>query len=184
MVQNRDNIELEIILTLMRNESHVRGIAKQLNLPHSSVLRKLNRLRDENALDFKKEGKNKIFFIRKTVQAKNYVFSAENYKLNKMMKQYPELSVIIDSMQKTCREKLILLFGSYAKGTAKRDSDIDIYIETNDRKAKEKAESLHSKINAKIGDFELDSPLIKEIIKNHLIIKGLEEFYEKTGFFE
>ncbi len=184
MVQNRDNLELEIILTLLKDKSHVRSIAKQLNRPHSSVLRKLNRLRDENAIDFKKEGKNKVFFIRKTIQAKSYVFSAESYKMSTTMKQYPELSVIMDSMLKVCREKLIILFGSYAKGTAKKDSDIDIYIETNDVKAKEKVESLHSKISVKIGNFETDSPLIREIIKNHVIIKGLDEFYEKTGFFE
>lgn len=184
MVQNRDSLDLEIMLVLLKNESHLRGVAKQLNASHSTVSRALNKLYKDNVIDFKKEGKNKIFFIRKNLQAKNYVFNAERYKLIKIIKQYPELGIIIDNILKNCEERLILLFGSYAKGIAKKDSDIDIYIETENRKIKDKVESLHSKIKAKIGTFDLDSMLIKEIMKNHIILKGVEEFYEKTKFLE
>lgn len=184
MVQNRDSMDLEIILVLLRNESHLRSIAKQLDASHSTVSRALNKLCKENIIDFKKEGKNKVFFIRKNLQAKNYVFNAERYKLIRLIKQYPELSIIIDGILKNCEERLIILFGSYAKGTAKKDSDIDIYVETENRKIKDKVESLHSKIKAKVGLFDLDSMLIKEIMKNHVILKGAEEFYEKTKLFE
>src|SRR3989344_4859500 len=130
MVQNKDNIELEIILLLIRGENHLRGIAKQLNESHSTVLRKLNKLVKENVLDYKKEGKNKVFFLRKNLQAKNYVFNAERYKLIKLLKKYPELSIIIDEFLKKNKENLIVLFGSYAKFLAKSDSDIDIYVDT------------------------------------------------------
>lgn len=184
MVQNRDSMDLEIMLVLLKNESHLRGVAKQLNASHSTVSRALNKLYKENVIDFRKEGRNKIFFIRKNLQAKNYVFNAERYKLIRLIKQYPELSIIIDSILKNCEERLVLLFGSYAKGIAKKDSDIDIYIETGNRKIKDKVESLHSKIKAKIGPFDLNSMLIKEIMKNHIILRGVEDFYEKTGFFE
>jgi len=61
MVQNRDNIDLEAILLLLRGENHLRGIAKELNGSHSTVLRKLDRLLKENVLDYKTEGKNKVF---------------------------------------------------------------------------------------------------------------------------
>ncbi|MBI3190607.1 nucleotidyltransferase domain-containing protein [archaeon] len=184
MVQNKDNIDSEIILLLLRGESHLRGIAKQLNESHSTVLRKLDRLVKENALDYKKEGKNKVFFIRKNLQAKNYVFNSERYKLIKLMKRYPELGIIIEELLKKNKGDLIVLFGSYAKFLAKHDSDIDVYIETRSRKIKEETESVHSKVKVKIGDFDPDSQLIKEIIKNHIILKGVEEFYEKTKFFE
>lgn len=184
MVQNKDDIELELILLLIRGKNHLRGIAKQLNESHSTVLRKLNKLAEENVLDFKKEGKNKVFFIRKNLQAKNYVFNAERYKLIKLLKRYPELNVIIDDLLKRCEEKLVVLFGSYAKFTVSQGSDIDIYVETRSRKSKEELESINSKIQVKIGSFDMESNLIKEIIKNHIILKGVEEFYEKTKFFE
>ena len=184
MVQNRDNTNFEIILLLLKNESHLRGIAKQLGEPHATVLRKLEKLLKENVLDYRFEGRNKVFSIRKNLQAKNYVFNAERYKLIELINKYPELSIIIEDILKKVDEKLIILFGSYAKFIAKKDSDIDIFIETRSRKIKENTESVHSKVKVKIGDFSLDSSLVKEIIKNHIILKGVEEFYEKIKFFE
>jgi len=184
MVQNRDNLDLEIILLLLRDENHLRNIARTLKVPHSTILRKLKKLTEEKILDYKREGKNKVFFIKKNLQAKNYVLNAERYKLIKLLKKYPQLNIIIEDILRKTDEKMIILFGSYAKFTAKRDSDIDIYIETKEKKVKEKIESLYSKIKVKIGSFELNSLLIKEIIKNHVILKGEEQFYEKTKFFE
>jgi len=184
MVQNRDNIDFEIILLLLKNESHLRGIAKQLDESHSTIMRKLEKLVKENVLDYRIEGRNKVFSIRKNLQSKSYVFNAERYKLIKVINEYPELNVIIEDILKRVEEKIIILFGSYAKFLAKKDSDIDIYVETRSRKLKEEIESIHSRIKVKIGDFDLNSLLIKEIIKNHVILKGVEEFYEKTKFFE
>lgn len=183
MVQKGDNLDSEIILFLLRGESHVRGIAKQLEGSHSTVLRRLNKLLKENVLDYKVEGKNKEFFIKNNLQAKTYIFNAEHYKLIKLLRKYLELSVIVEDVVKKCDEKLIVIFGSYAKFTAKKDSDIDLFVETGDRRVEEELESIHSKINVKIGEFDLSSPLIKEIIKNHVILRGVEDFYEKTGFF-
>ena len=184
MVQKRDYLELEIILVLLKGENYLRGIAKQFGESHSTILRKLNRLTTENVLDYKMEGKNKVFFIKKNLQAKNYVFNAERYKLIKLLRKYPELDVIMDDVSRATKETLVVIFGSYAKFVAKEDSDIDVYVETRNRDVKEQVESIHSRIKVKFGDFDLSSFLIKEIIKNHVILKGVEEFYEKTKFFE
>ena len=184
MVQNKGDIDSEIILLLLKGENHLRGVAKQLNESHSTVLRKLVRFVNENVLDYKKEGRNKVFFIKKNLQAKNYVFNAERYKLIKLLKKYPELSIIIDEILMKREEKLIILFGSYAKFMAKSGSDIDVYVDTTSRKIKEEIEAVHSRIKVKIGNFDISSQLVKEIIKSHIILKGVEEFYEKTKFFE
>ena len=184
MVQNQYNMDSEIILVLLKGENHLRGIAKQLNESHSTVLRKLNRLVAENVFDFKKEGRNRVFFIKKNLHAKNHVFNAERYKLIKLLKKYPELNIIIDEILKKNNDRIVILFGSYARFSAKPESDIDIYVETRSKKTAEELESIHSKINVKIGNFDPDSQLIKEIIKNHIILKGVEIFYEKTRFFE
>ena len=69
MVQNKNGMEFEIVLLLLKSENHLRGIAKQLNESHSTVLRKLNGLAKENVLDSRLEGRNKIFFIKKNLQA-------------------------------------------------------------------------------------------------------------------
>ena len=78
---------------------------------------------------------------------------------------------------------MILLFGSYARGNEKKDSDIDVYIETSSPKIKEDVRKIYDLISVKIGKFNREDLLIKEIIKNHIIIKGGEEYYEKIKFF-
>ena len=184
MVQNWDSINFKIILHLLKGESHVRALARSLMEPHSTVQRRLDHLSDENVLDYRREGRNKVFFVKKSLQARNYVFNAERHKEIELFKKYPKLAIIIEELMRRCRERLIVIFGSYAKSTARKDSDIDVYVETEDEKVKEEAASIHSKIKVKIGRFDLDSPLIREIVRNHVILRGVEEFYEKTRFFE
>ena len=74
--------------------------------------------------------------------------------------------------------------GNYAKFIPKDDSDIDIYVDTTDKKIKETINNIHDKISAKIGEFSKEDLLIQEIIKNHVIVIGGEIFYEKLGFFK
>jgi predicted nucleotidyltransferase len=179
MVQKRNNLRSDIIELLLRGDNHVRGIAKKLDESHSTVLRKLNNLREENVIDSRREGKNKIFFLKDNLVSKTYIQQAELYKLTKLLRHNPELSIIFEEILNKAAEKLIVLFGSYAKGLAKNDSDIDIYIETKSRSVRKAVEEIHSKINVKIGTFDITSPLIKEIIKDHIILRGIEVFYDK-----
>lgn len=181
MVQKRNNVELDIIKLLLKSDYYVRGIAKKLNESHSTISRKLNNLKKENVIDSRMEGKNKIFFLKRNFISRGYILQAELHHLIKLLKGCPELSIIFEEILQKTNEKLIILFGSYAKGLAKKGSDIDIYIETKSRNVKRTIENLHSKINVKIGPFDVNSPLIKEIIKDHVIIKGVEDFYEKIN---
>jgi len=184
MVHNRNNLELEIILVLIKNKTHLREIARILKESHSTVLRKINDFVKENVLDYKKEGKNKVFFIKNNLKARNRVYSAEIYKLSKLLEKHPELNIIFWDIRKNFKKGMIILFGSYAKGIPKKASDIDVYMETTDKKTKNTIEDLNSRINVKIGKFDVNSLLVREIIKNHVIIGGVEDFYEKNKFFE
>ncbi len=179
MVQNRDNLELGIVEALLRAESHVRGIAKKLNEPHSTILRRLNHLRNEKVIDARREGKNKIFYLKKNLVSHTYILQAELHKLTKLLQHNPELSIIFEEILKNTNEKLIVLFGSYAKKIATTESDIDIYIKTKSRSVKRSIEEINPKISVKIGTFDIASPLIKEIIKDHVIIRGIEIFYDQ-----
>ena len=178
MVHKMDSLELDIIKVLLKSENHVRGIAKNLGESHSTIMRKLNNLQKENVVDYKIEGKNKRFFLKNNILSRNYIQKAELQKLSTLLRTYPELSIIFEEIVEKTNERLIVLFGSYAKGLAKKESDIDIYIETKSRSVKKTIEEIHSKINVKIGHFDIKSLLIKEIIKDHVIIRGIEVFYD------
>jgi len=176
--------KLEIVNELLHNENHIRGIAKNLGTNHMNIVRKIKELAKENVVDYKENGKNKTYFLKNTIEAKNYVFSAENYKLNKLLKKYPILRSVIEIIQNDKRIKLAILFGSYAKWIARLDSDIDIYIDTTNNKIKSELSLINSKLSIKIGNYNKSNLLIKEIEKNHIILKGVEEYYEKSKFFE
>jgi len=176
--------KFEIVNELLKNKNHVRALAKKLNTNHMKISRKIKELFKENIVDYKEEGKNKVYFLKNNSEAKIYIFMTENYKLIQTLKKYPSLRKIIEKIQNNNKIKLSILFGSYAKNKAKKESDIDIYIETNNKKIKYELEKIYSKINIKIGKYDKKSLLIKEIEKNHVIIKGVEEYYKKNEFFD
>ena len=109
---------------------------------------------------------------------------AENYKLIHALNKYPTLRGIIEKIRKEKRVRLAILFGSYAKNLATKDSDIDIYIETEDRDLRKELMLTDSRLSIKIGKYDKQNPLIREIEINHVVIKGEEKFYEKNKFFE
>lgn len=180
----KKDYKLEIIDELIREEKHARAISKKLNINHMTIVRKLKELLEENVVDYKQEGKNKKYFLKKNIEARSYILKAEHYKLIKILKKYPFLRSIVSKIHEDKRIKLAVLFGSYAKEIAGKTSDIDIYIETNNRNIKKELELINSKLSIKIGKFDLSSLLIKEIIMNHVIIKWVEKFYERIKFFE
>lgn len=174
----------QILESLMKSENHIRELARILGTNQTTIARKVQELSQENIVDFKMEGKNKVFFVKKSLEARHFVYQVENYKLLRILNKYPQLRRIIEQIQKNNKIDLVILFGSYAKSTVNKESDIDIYIDTENLKIKEEVELIDSKISVKIGKFNNDSLLIQEIIKNHIILKGFEEYYDQNRFFD
>jgi len=168
--------EMVIFGELLKKESHIREISRKTNINHMSVKRIIDKLLDKNILNFRIEGKNKIFFLKDNLETKNLKIIYEVYKKIEIVKKYPILRTIFEKIDEDKSIKMAILFGSYAKNLAHPKSDIDIYLKTKDLKLKEKIESFNSKISVKIGEFNKKDFLIKEIIKNHIIIKGFEEY--------
>ncbi|MFH1151870.1 MAG: nucleotidyltransferase domain-containing protein [Nanoarchaeota archaeon] len=174
---------LEIVLELLKNESHLRGLSIKIGTNPMMVSRKLEELFSLNVVDYKMQGRNKVYFLKKTTEARLLVFMAEEYKLIKFLEKHSAIRRIIDKIQQNKKVRLALLFGSYAKNLETSKSDIDIYVETSDNKIKKDLERLDSKLSIKIGKYDENNLLIKEIEKAHIIIKGLENYYEKNKFF-
>ena len=184
MTQIKINYTYEILLFLLKKDRHGRELAKELKTSLTRVQAILTELRNINVLDYRIEGKNHIYFIKKNLVSKSFILNAENYKLAKILSKHPELEPLFQDIIKKSQCHLILLFGSYAKSTETKDSDIDIYIETINPKIKEEVQKIYDLISVKIGKFNVNDLLIKEIMKNHAIIKGGENYYEKVKFFE
>ncbi|MEK6948239.1 MAG: nucleotidyltransferase domain-containing protein [Nanoarchaeota archaeon] len=185
MIQIEINYKYEIlILILKKKESYGRELAKELKTSLTRVQSILDELRNASVIDYKVVGKNHIYFLKKNLIARSFIINAENYKFVRTIQKYHILGPIFEDIIKKSKSNLIILFGSYAKGLARDDSDIDIYIDTRDIKEKEVVESIYSEINVKIRLFDAKDLLISEIIKNHVIIKGVEKYYDKYNIFK
>lgn len=174
MFQKKNDFEL---LRLLENESkHLRRLSAESNISSSTVMRLLNNLIKENILDFVIEGKNKIFFVKDSVEGNIAKIELEYYKLREILENstiqrlYKELKLLLD-------DELVILFGSYAKKSQSKESDIDVYIDKNNKGLKKKIEMISSKISIKSGFFDKNSFLGKEIIKNHIILNNPEKYY-------
>ena len=178
---------MEIVQNLLQaKENHLRGLAKALRTNQTTVSRKLDELHRENVVDYKRSGRNKVFFLKKTLEAKQTACSLELYKLLEIVRKYPRIRSVLEKIRKNPKIRIAILFGSYAKGTATKQSDIDVYIDAREKRAtiKEKIENLDTRLSVKVGEYDRENLLIREIEENHVIIKGVEDFYEKNKFFE
>lgn len=178
------NLTNEIVALLLREDLHTRAIAERLASNHATVIRKLRDLTQDNIVDFRMEGKNKVFTIKRTIEGRNAAIIAEMYKQSMAVSRYPILRGIIRAVQDMPEIPLALFYGSYAKGLAKKDSDIDLFIESLNTSSKKQLEQRNSSLSVKLGNFDTRNLLIREIIKDHIIIKGVEVYFDKTGFFE
>jgi predicted nucleotidyltransferase len=177
-MEHNIDYKLEVVNELLKEKNHIRNLAKRLKTNHMTVLRRIKDLFDSNIVDYKEEGKNKVYFLKDTMEARTTINMAEGYKLIKIVKKYPDLRRIIEKFQENKKIHLAVLFGSYAKEIPRKESDIDIYIETTTQELKKELEKFDSKLSIKIGKYNKDNLIIKEIKKNHIIIKGIERYYE------
>jgi predicted nucleotidyltransferase len=180
VVQNLTN---DIIIILLHGPLHTRGIAETLGRSHATIMRRLQEMVGENSIDFTIEGKNKVYFLKKSLEGRNAVMTAEIYRQSRLIADYPQFRGIIRAVLDLQEIRLALLFGSYAKGVAHERSDIDLFIETENRTLKKTLEDQFSALSVKIGIFTMENPLMKEMMKDHIIIRGVEDYLEKTKFF-
>jgi predicted nucleotidyltransferase len=178
------NMRLDVIALLSRQPSHPRAVAKELHVNHMAAVRVLKLLVEANALDFRTDGRNKVYFLKKTIEARSLVIMAEAQKLSNTVAKHPILRQIISKIQADDRIKLAMLFGSYAKGNPDKNSDIDLYVDTEDLNLREELRELNTRLSVKIGTYDSANNLIKEIENDHVIVKGIEDYLEKASVFK
>ena len=87
-----------------------------------------------------------------------------------------------------CIQGMVLIFGSYAKGIQKEDSDLDLFIvgKFDEAKIKDIGKKYRIDINIKsypmkIFEKEIDDDvLLKEIAGNHILIKDAKGFVRRV----
>ncbi len=154
-------------------------ISKKLNIPKRTVIRKLNNLSEKGFLNFKRIGRNKIFFLNtENPQLLQFLVLIESYKTNIFLLKNPEINLLINKIP---GNKIV--FGSYAKSLQSKESDLDIVLfekENPDTKnlCKNFSQEIHLQFSTlKEFDKKLKNrnTLALEILNNHLIIENFEK---------
>ena len=161
-------------------------IARKKSLNQKSVSNALNKLESEGFLKSNTVGKNKEFSLNldNMETVKNFIVAAEHIRTANFLKKQALIKEIILKIGPAFNG-IVIIFGSYAKGTQKKDSDLDIFIAgAYDRDKVYKVSELYNlQINVKNYPasafrraLKSKDILLTEIIKNHVIISGAEEF--------
>src|SRR3989339_931598 len=104
-------------------------IAKKMFLNQKSVANMLNKMEDDGLLKSKTSGKNKEFSLNlgNMEAVKNFVVAAEHLRTADFFRKHALIKEII-SKASSAFNGIIIIFGSYSKGTQKKDSDLDIFV--------------------------------------------------------
>ena len=182
MYQKR-NKGLEVIALYTGNykaEFYLRQIAKLAKLPVKTCQNILSQLEKDKILKGKVEGKNKYFSLNlDNIQTKSYLLQAEIHKTDLFLENYPQIKTFLKSFNTNIP---IIVFGSFAKLKANKDSDIDLFI-VSEKGQKLPFHLLPYKVhqvnlseNSFMKSLKEQEVIIKEIEENHVILNN-HSFY-------
>jgi len=177
MYQNRNN-QMELLGLFRGNykkQIYLRMISKLSKIPLKTTQNTLIFLEKERIIKSKVEGKNKYFSLNtENILTKQYLLQTECYFTNRFLEKYPNFKTFLKEITDTT----LILFGSFAKFIANRDSDVDLLMISKTR-VKLPSHLLANKIhivNLSEESFnkaiEQGESLIKEIIENHIILNN------------
>jgi len=166
--KNSTYLVLQEFFNFPRKNFQMREISRRTRISHPSVLAHLKNLVDE-ALVIKE--KKEIYYSYKA-NRESEIF--ELYKKTALLNKIKEIG-LLDYIYDKCMPDAIILFGSASKGEDTEESDIDIFVQTKEKKLNlDKYEGI---LNRKIMLFfkENFSKLpdeLKNNILNGIILKG------------
>ncbi|MEA3229562.1 MAG: nucleotidyltransferase domain-containing protein [archaeon] len=159
-------------------------ISKKTGIPQQTASRELNRLTEKNIVNYKIEGKNKLFYLDPgKLSSKNILNIIENQKALKFLLENKDISVIVNEIIPRC--KSMIVFGSYAKSAADKESDLDVAIFESRQKIDDIKKKYVIEINehyTSCREFEKslknENPLAVEIAENHVIFGNISEIVD------
>ncbi len=178
------------ILGLYRNNykisMHVREIARETKVDVKAIQLQLRRLERVNVLSSALKGKNKEYRLNlNNFAAKYYMTMAEAFFTISFLDKNFQIKKIISEINGKI-DGIILLFGSFAKGYATKESDIDIFFIADkfDRSViEEVGDVIGRRISVKssskqqfLNGLKNADPLISEVALGHITLKGMDDF--------
>ncbi len=176
MYQKR-NKELEVLSLYLGDYTrrfYLREISKLSEIPLRTTQNILKELERKRILNASLHGKNKYFSLNlENIETKNYLLQAEICKTNFFIGKYLIFKSFLKEVKVT---SLIIVFGSFAKFTAKKDSDLDLLLVPEVKLPLYLLPYTIHKVSLTEKNFleaiQKEEKLIKEILDNHIILNN------------
>ncbi|MEK6918164.1 MAG: winged helix-turn-helix domain-containing protein [Nanoarchaeota archaeon] len=156
-----------------------RNVAKKLKMNQKTVSNILNSLEKDNILKFTQEGKNKYYYLNSFYSnLKEIIQIIETKKKINFLEKYRKLRELFLKLEERAKGMLVI-FGSYASFSANEKSDLDVFVLGKMKNVDDLEEVYNIKINivrSNKNKFDKKDHLILEIIKNHVVLRGIEDF--------
>ena len=157
-------------------------ISNKIGMNRKTVSRQLNRLVGRGLLMCTTEGRNKKYYLDLTKQRTRLLLQmAESEKALSFSLEHKDVFV---ALMELVEMNELVLFGSYAKGTATSESDVDVLVlgkpsETIRGAARKQIKRINLHFST-IAEFEEmlkeKNVLALEIVKNHIVFGGSKFF--------
>ena len=179
------------IISLFTNgfdrEYYIREVHNLLKISPRTAQLILEDLENKGIIESKVKGKIKSYKLKINELSKRYLVFVEQYKSIAFMDKNLIVKEVIEKISQYI-DGIGLIFGSYAKGTSNKESDLDIFIVGNYKKEEIKKVSRNLGIEISIKYYPLKTfeknvnqdILIREALKNHIVFKNTELFIQKV----
>ncbi len=184
-MMGKDTVVLKALIGKGGQRINIRGLSKELKMDYKNVHGIVSRLCKEGVVSFEKFGNSKECRINKSTNP--LIYQAENERKEALLKN-SNIKAVHDKLRKLPFSLIALIFGSHAKGTASKGSDIDLMIVCEKSREKE-IESTLSLLPLKIhlvtfsySDFlsmtkSKEFSVVSEVLKSNVILIGIEDYY-------
>ena len=170
----------------------IKIIMQRSGLSYEPVYRVVNSLAEKKIISSKKFGKTLVYsliFEKEEIKIAFFFYAKE--KLKEFSKSH---RVIFNALSKVNEENIdfLAVFGSYAKGTPTKDSDVDVLCVSSNKKEDEREiKSLKYETNLEFAPIVIPKKEFKKIKKENetfwndlvefgIIFKGYELFYSEA----
>jgi uncharacterized protein len=190
MLTKVNDMDLRILSLFTKGyekEYYIREVEKLIEVSSRTALVTLAKLEKKGILESKTKGKIKSYTIKKSSLSREYLLLTEQYKKIQFLEKNHLVKEVLEKADEFM-QGIVILFGSYAKGIQKEDSDLDLFIvgTFDEKKLKKAGHKYGLDINIKtypmnIFEKEIHNDiLLKEVIENHILIKDVEGFVRRV----
>lgn len=172
-----------------RRACYLREIARDVGIDVKAVQLQVKRLERLNILTSARRGRITEYRLNlANVLTRYFLVLAETFATAEYLAKNFAIKKLVNELGDAIDGGLIL-FGSFAKGQTRRESDIDAMVITEKRVNRDAFESTGALIGRNVSlkiarphqflrGLRENDPLVREVAANHVILKGIDQFCE------